>query len=293
MTQSVRPLARAATRPAAVPAPHHYLMCRPTYFDVSYAINVWMDPSRPVRRELAIRQWERLVAVYESLGHQVDLIDPVPGLPDMVFAANGGFVLDGTVLVARFRHAERADESPLYRAWFEANGSRQVAEPELVTEGEGDLAFVDPLILCGTGFRTDPATARQAQRLFGRPVITVELADPRFYHLDTAFCALDDRTVAYYPSAFSADSQQVLDWLFPDAIRADEADALALGLNAVCDGRNVVLSEEATGLAGELAARGFQPVPVDISELRRAGGGPKCCTLELRGLTTRPAGVSG
>jgi N-dimethylarginine dimethylaminohydrolase len=118
------------------------------------------------------------------------------------------------------------------------------------------------------------------------PVITLRLVDPRYYHLDTCLLVLDDSSaaplIAYYPAAFSAGSQRVLARLFPDAVIADPADAACLGLNGVSDGRLVVLPREAVGLGRALAARGFEPVFVDVSELRRAGGGPKCCTLQLR-----------
>ncbi|MBC8090781.1 MAG: amidinotransferase, partial [Pseudonocardia sp.] len=79
-------------------------MCRPVHFAVVYAINPWMRPDLPVDRERAVRQWELLRQTYLDLGHRVDLLDPVPGLPDMVFAANGATVVDGRVLGARFRH---------------------------------------------------------------------------------------------------------------------------------------------------------------------------------------------
>jgi N-dimethylarginine dimethylaminohydrolase len=109
----------------------------------------------------------------------------------------------------------------------------------------------------------------------------LRLVDPCFYHLDTALFALDD-TIAYFPEAFSPGSRAVLERMFPDAIAAGPADAAVLGLNAVCDGRHVVLDAAATGLISELRRRGYEPVPVDLSELRKAGGGAKCCTLELR-----------
>jgi N-dimethylarginine dimethylaminohydrolase len=141
---------------------------------------------------------------------------------------------------------------------------------------------VGPYVLAGTGFRTDLAAHAEAQELFGRPVITLNLVDPHYYHLDTALAVLGS-TVAYLPEAFSPGSQRVLRHLFPDAVIAAPADAAVLGLNAVCDGEHVVLPAQATGLAQQLAARGFQPVPVDLSELLKAGGGPKCCTLEVRG----------
>lgn len=281
--------------PASLPEPamggriataRRYLMCRPTHFRVDYAINPWMDPGVPVDTDLAVRQWEGLVETYRRLGHRVDLIEPVPGLPDMVFAANSGTVVDGCVLGARFRNPQRAAEADHYRRWFLANGYRDVVMPEQVNEAEGDFAWTGRQLLAGTGFRTEPAAHAEAQEVLGVPVVSLRLVDPRYYHLDTALCVLDDSPlaplVAYYPAAFSSGSQRVLRRLFPDAVVADAADAACLGLNAVSDGRNVVLPMEAAGLAARLAERGFTPVFVPIGELRKSGGGPKCCTMELR-----------
>ncbi len=276
----------AVTDPAEWPAhrlasPRRYLMCPPTYFGVTYAINPWMDPSKPVDRETALSQWEELRRTYLRLGHRVDTIEPAPGLPDMVFVANAGLVLDGKVLGARFRNAERAPEVPVYTAGLR----RLVAEPHEpahINEGEGDFIAVGGLLVAGSGFRTELAAHREVQEYFGRPVVTLRLTDPRYYHLDTALAVLDDDTVAYYPQAFSPESRGLLRRLFPDAIEATADDAAALGLNAVSDGYHVVLSAQATGLAATLDRRGYEPVPVDLSELLKAGGGPKCCTLQIR-----------
>ena len=258
-----------------------YLMCRPTYFAVDYAINPWMDPTAPVDTALAIRQWETLRQTYLDLGHPVDEIEPVPDLPDMVFAANGATVVDGRVLAVQFRDPQRADEAPAYRSWFERAGF-EVHEPKHVNEGEGDILLAGDLLLAGTGFRTAHAAHARLQEVFGRPVITLQLVDPRFYHLDTALSVLDEQTVAYLPEAFSPGSQAVLRRLFPDAVLATMADAEVLGLNAVSDGRTVVLPVQATGLASALRDRGYATIGVDLSELRKAGGGPKCCTLTVR-----------
>lgn len=258
-----------------------YLMCRPTYFTVEYAINPWMDPTVPVDPDVAIRQWETLRQTYLDLGHSVELIDPVAGLPDMVFAANGATVIDGRVMAVQFRDPQRADEAPAFQTWFERAGY-EVHEPKHVNEGEGDILLVGDLLLAGTGFRTTHAAHAEVQEFFGRPVITLQLVDPRYYHLDTALCVLDDHTIAYLPEAFSPGSQAVLRRLFPDAILASAADAAVFGLNSVSDGRNVVMPVQATGLAAALRERGYQPVGVDLSELLKGGGGPKCCTLVLR-----------
>jgi N-dimethylarginine dimethylaminohydrolase len=278
----VLPLPRAAEHAERVATPRRYLMCRPEHFSVDYAINPWMDVARGADRALAIRQWEALRRAYLDLGHEVQLIDPEPGLPDMVFAANGGLVIEGQALGARFTHAERRAEGPAYLRWLESAGLKAVAEPVHVNEGEGDFLVVGDLVLAGTGFRTDPGAHGEVQEIFGVPVISLQLVDPRFYHLDTALAVLGDHDVAYYPEAFSPGSRAVLQRLFPDAILASEADATVLGLNAVSDGRNVVLPSAATDLARQLRARGYNPVGVDLSELLKAGGSVKCCTLEIR-----------
>jgi N-dimethylarginine dimethylaminohydrolase len=263
-----------------------YLMCEPKYFAVEYSINPWMDPSEPVSAELAVKQWSELADTYRRLGHRVDTIRPVPGLPDMVFAANSGTVVDGRVLGARFRAPQRTAEADHYRRWFLDHGYRDVVMPTAINEAEGDFAWTGQVLLAGTGFRTDPGAHAEAQEVLGVPVVSLRLVDPRFYHLDTALFVLTegrDAHIAYYPEAFSPGSQQVLARLFPDAIIANAADAECLGLNGVSDGRNVVLPLEATHLAERLIHTGYEPTFVDISELRKSGGGPKCCTMELRG----------
>jgi N-dimethylarginine dimethylaminohydrolase len=258
-----------------------YLMCSPDYFTVQYAINPWMNPDEPVDLALARRQWEQLRAAYAGLGHTVRTIDPEPGLPDMVFAANGATVIGGKVLGARFKHPERHPEGAAYMDWFRRNGY-QVTDPEYVNEGEGDIVFAGRAIIAGYGFRTERDTRIEVERLFGLPVISVKLVDPRYYHLDTALVVLDESTAAYYPAAFDEEAQEALAAHFPELIEAKDEDAEALGLNGLSDGKNVVLPVQARELADQVSAAGFNVVPVDMSEFKKSGGGPKCCTLELR-----------
>lgn len=275
---------RNAEPPARTATPRHYLMCRPDHFTVSYEINPWMDASLPTDRDLAVAQWQELHDLYVSLGHTVELIDPLPDLPDMVFAANGATVLDGVVLSAHFHHEERRGEGPAYLRWFAERGYEAHTATE-VNEGQGDVLLVGGLLLAGTGFRTTLAAHAEVQEVLGRPVISLSLVDPHFYHLDTALTVLDGSEeraeIAYHPAAFSPGSQRVLRRLFPDALTVTAEDAAALGLNAVSDGRHVVVSPQAVTYQDQLRERGFEPIPIDTSELLKGGGGAKCCTLEL------------
>jgi N-dimethylarginine dimethylaminohydrolase len=272
----------AAARPDAPQHARTYLMCPPEHFTVEYMINPWMNPLQPVDGARAMSQWQQLRETFSSLGHTVHLIDPEPGLPDMVFAANGATVIGGKVLGARFRYPQRAAEGTAYLDWFRRSGYQTVQEPSSVNEGEGDIVLAGDAIIAGHGFRSDPAVAGELAELFGLPVISVRLVDPRFYHLDTALCVLGGGVAAYYPAAFDDAGRAALAGQFAELIEAKDADAEVLGLNAVSDGFHVVLPAQAAGLAAQVAAAGFEPVPVDLSELLRAGGGPKCCTLELR-----------
>jgi N-dimethylarginine dimethylaminohydrolase len=259
-----------------------YLMCPPIYFDVTYSINPWMDPGKPVDQPMAFVQWQRIHDQLVELGHTVELIAPVAGLPDMVFAANGATVWADRALVARFRHAQRDAESAACLDWFRARGF-EVRQSMSTNEGEGDYLTVGNWLLAGSGFRTDRRAHVESEEYFGRPVIGVTLVDDRYSHLDTALTVLDEQTVMYYPAAFTPGSQAILRELFPEAIIATDADAEAFGLNAVSDGHHVLMPAGASRLVAQLRAAGFDPISMDVSELLRAGGGVKCCTLELHG----------
>lgn len=255
-------------------------MTAPSFFAVEYAINPWMDTSTPVDTGLAVRQWEELLATYRALGHTVELVEAVAGLPDMVYAANGGLVVNGKAVVARFAYPQRAGEAVAYAEWMAARGF-EPSHTHHTNEGQGDLLVVGSMILAGYGFRTDKRAHAEVAHIMGLPVVSLDLVDPRFYHLDTALAVLDDDTIAYYPPAFSDEARARLRELFPDAIEVSTADAYVLGLNAVSDGRHVVLPATATGFARQLVDAGFEPVPVDLSELLKGGGSVKCCTLEV------------
>ncbi len=268
------------------------LMCEPSYFDVLYEINPWMDASVPTDTALAVAQWRELRDTYMRLGIDVHEIEAVEGLPDMVYAANGATVIDDTAYTASFLFPERQPEAEAYAAWL-AKAGYTVVEATHVNEGEGDFLLVGDVVLAGTGFRSTLASHDELRATFGREVVTLQLTRPEYYHLDTALAVLDSRPgseqIAYLPSAFDAAALAELERRYPDAIIVDEEEAAMLALNIVSNGRDVVLPARATRFAQTLRDRGFQPVGVDLSELLKGGGGVKCCTLELRGVGTAKA----
>jgi len=291
--ESAAASASAATETSTARIQQHrtYLMCRPEHFTVSYTINPWMEPANPTDTAKAIAQWQVLYDTYIALGHDVHLIDPIEGLPDMVYTANGGFIIEGVAYGAKFRFQERVPEGPAFMEWFGENGFH-VVDPVEVNEGEGDFLLVGDTILAGTGFRSTGDSHRELSEVFGKEVVSLNLVDPRFYHLDTAISVLDPvegpdgvakANIAYLPGAFDEEGQRILALRYPDAVRVSDEDGSVFGLNSASDGLNVLISPRAKGFEAQLRERGYNPVLIDLSELLLGGGGIKCCTLELRG----------
>ena len=272
-----------------------FLMCRPEHFAVSYVINPWMDPAswaRDKRAHLAaMREWHALRDKLEELGARVELVAPAPGLPDLVFTANAGVVLDRRVLLARFRHPERGQEEPRFAAAFrdlQARGhidSVHKLPPGVVLEGAGDcvLDAARGLFWMGYGPRSDAAAQHVVRDLFAQEVVALELADARFYHMDTALCPLSGGEVMYLPSAFTAAGRAAIRERVraEDRIEIEMDDGCRLAANAVCAGRSVILSAASARLRAELTARGYRVVETPLPSFLRSGGSAFCLTLRL------------
>ena len=259
------------------------LMSAPDYFEVCYQINPWMDTANQVDRQLAKKQWQDLYQIYqEQLGWQVSLIEPVEGLPDMVFTANGGLVVDGRVALPNFRHYDRQAETEHFAKWFRDHDYQEVLLPRYNFEGEGDALIWQEYILAGYPWRSTQLAHQELANHFQREVISLQLIDARFYHLDTCLTPIDQDTIAIYPAAFSSESIAKLKKLVKRLIMVEPDDALAYGLNAICQGKEIVIPDQAKGLIAEYTKLGFNCWPTAISEFQKSGGGIKCLTLQLR-----------
>ncbi len=263
-----------------------FLMCAPSHYDVDYVINPWMEGNiHRSTKAVAAAQWQQLQEVLA--GHaRVELVEPQPGLPDLVFTANAGVVVDDSVVLARFFHPERQGEEPWFQQWFESQGYRVTLLPaDLPFEGAGD-ALLDRnggWLWAGYGFRSELAAHPLLAEALAVEVLSLRLMDERFYHLDTCFCPLSDGTLLYYPPAFDFYSNRLIETRVPAAKRlvVGEADALAFACNAVNVGRSVILNQASAGLRQQLQTRGYDVVETPLSEFLKAGGAAKCLTLRL------------
>lgn len=270
-----------------------FVMTDASCFDVSYRINPWMKPDAwdEVRAAEAKSASVRLRAALEAAGAHVEMIGAVKGLPDLVFPANAAVVLDGKVLLARFRHPERQGEEPVFRAVFQRLKARGYVQeivdlPEgLFHEGAGDAIWDIERrhFWCGYGPRSSQGALAAVRRTFGREIVPLELATERFYHLDTCFCPLAGGKVLYYPAAFTPQAQATIRQHVPEAnrIEATDEEAAAFCVNAVNIGHRIVMAKAPDSLRQTLRARGYSLTEVDLSPFILSGGAAYCMTLRI------------
>lgn len=260
------------------------LLCPPDYFDVTYVINPWMRLEQPVDKALARRQWTTLHAKLLDLGVKVELIEPVPGLPDMTFAGDGGVAWDGTFVPSNFRHEERRPEARHFERWFAEHGYRIEHLPDhVVFEGLGDVTLNSGFGIIAHGQRTDAAAIPYIERLF--PAVTwlahLELVDPLYFHIGVALQLLDERTGVYVPDAFSAASRKEIEKLPHTMIAVTDEDAEKMTVNAIVIGRELVVNHCSRHVHEQLRDRGFRVHRVDVSEFVKSGGATRCLVLAL------------
>ncbi|MBF1999910.1 MAG: TIGR00300 family protein [Synechococcales cyanobacterium M58_A2018_015] len=263
-----------------------FLMCPPRHYDVDYVINPWMEGNvHKSSRDRAVEQWEKLYRVLKEYA-VVDLIEPQIGVPDMVFTANAGLVLENTAVLSRFYHKERQGEEPFFQQWFEDNGFTVHTLPkDLPFEGAGD-ALLDRegrWLWAGYGFRSELDSHPYLAKWLDIEVLSLRLMDERFYHLDTCFCPLSDGYLLYYPPAFDSYSNRLIEMRVPEAKRivVEEPDAVNFACNAVNVDRTIILNKASDELKQRLTAIGFQVIETPLTEFLKAGGAAKCLTLRV------------
>lgn len=277
-----------STAPAAT-----LMLVDPAHYTVSYVINPWMHPgdwaADPEGHGAHARaSFEALAAALRGAGATLHIVPGAAGQPDMVFPANAAVVLDGRALLAHFACPERQGEEDPYHAALDATGRfTEIGRfPQgCFQEGAGDAIWdrTRQLFWCGYGQRSVRAAADRVASFFGAEIVPLELATPRFYHLDTCFCPLSGGEVLYHPPAFTPAALAAIEARVPPEKRliADAADAAAFCVNAVCLGRTVVMARAPAHVRALLEGAGYAVADVDLDPFIMSGGGAYCMTLRL------------
>lgn len=260
------------------------LMCPPDYYGIEYEINPWMSRQKQADAAQAARQWTRLRSLLEDSGARTLLLEPVRGLPDLVFTANAALIFRDSAVLARFRYPQRQAEEPVDEVWLTQAGFTVHKLPDNVFfEGAGDALFCGDTLFAGYRIRSDVRGHQQIGEMFSCRVIPLELIDPYYYHLDTCFCPLAPGRAIYFPAAFDDYGRQALAASVDELIAVDDEEARRFACNAVVVGRTVVTNSGCPRLHAALIDRGFSPRETPLDEFVKAGGSAKCLTLRLDG----------
>ena len=258
------------------------LMCRPDHFGIEYEINPWMRVEVGVSQALATEQWLTLERTYRELGVETEYVEPQGGLPDMVFTANAAVLWDRKAVLSNFHHPERQGEERHWRMFLQDRGFELYELPRSLSfEGAGDALFLGSRLFCGAGFRTDREAHALVAGILGVELVSLDLVDPRFYHLDTCFCPLDPNTALCALDAFSDASKRVIQEHVPNLIRVPLDVAAGFACNAMPIGQTVVSATSVLSLERHLADAGFRTLGLPMSEFMKSGGGVRCLTLPL------------
>lgn len=262
----------------------HIFMCPPTYYGIEYEINPWMSKARQSDHAVATSQWEALKQTLATTGATISQLEPIAGLPDMVFTANAALVFRNQAVLAHFKYPQRQPEEPYFHAWLENHGWQVAYAPTgMFFEGAGDALFCGDTLYAGYRMRSDARGHQLIGSMLGVRVLPLELVDPYYYHLDTCFCPLAPDEAIYYPAAFDDYACKVLLDTIPKLHAVDESEARNFACNAVVVGKTVVTNTGCGRLQAILRTMGYQPVETPLSEFVKAGGSAKCLTLRLDG----------
>ena len=265
------------------------LMCPPNHFGIEYEINPWMRREVSADNARAVSQWNALVEIFRSLDVKIELLEPQKGLPDLVFTANAGVVRNNVFVPSVFRHVQRQGESPIFIEWFKGHGWKIEPLPSTASfEGAGDALYCGDTLFAGYVHRSEISSHAQLGKLFQCEVLSLELVDSRYYHLDTCFCPLAPGVALYYPGAFDEYGRKVLEANVSTLIPVADEEAQRFGCNAVAIGTHVVHNTDCQKMAVELERLGFQSHATELDEFLKSGGSAKCLTLRLDGEEAAP-----
>ena len=258
-------------------------MCPPNHFSIEYSINPWMK-GEDVDINKAHKQWNFLKSFLEDLGAEVKTIDPHPDYPDMVFTANAGVVHNNSVVLSNFKHKERQGEKAHFRKWFEENEYEVHELPEdMIFEGRGDCFVYRNYLIGGYGQRSEKKSITRAAEILELIPVTVELKDPKFYHIDTCLSIVSEQKgmSIYYPKAFNKNFEKEMSKIDLNLIPVTEKEAKMFACNSVSLKNAVVMPKGCERISLELDRHGYVSAPVPMSEFMKSGGACRCLVLEI------------
>ena len=260
-------------------------MCPPSEFAVPWQINPWMNLENQPNKETAWRQWHKIFEIYQRLRLRVLLIQPIKGLPDMIFTANAAWGRKGNFVISSFRHPERRPEQDYYKTWLESRGFKTTEPPSGINfEGQGDFITTKEAYLFGHGIRSSIEAMDFIKKNMNliKEIIPLKLVNQKFYHLDTCMMYIYPiNAIMYFPEAFDEEGLSRIKNLEANKIEVTQEEAESFICNGIYFEDTIVLGGRTERIAPMLQEKGLEVIITDVSEFKKSGAGIRCLTLFL------------
>ena len=257
-------------------------LCPPTYYDIKYVINPWMDLNNKVDKNMANVQYLELKDTFRKLDIKFDELSPDPNLPDQVYTTDLGHVEGKNFVRANFKYSERQKEATIAEEYFVNKGFSVKKLPDnIFFEGGDILKFGDKYVL-GWGKRTSKEASLEISDLLNVEILPIELTDAYFYHLDTCFAPITNDVALINDRALTKSGIEEIKRLFPTLITTSPEDDVLLACNLLNINGNAVLTQGISKDLKEKLSKFVEVVDtVPMSECLKGGGSVHCISLEI------------
>jgi dimethylargininase len=244
----------------------------------NFASGITASEEGPPELEAAVAQHAAYAGALEGLGLSAQILPADPAFPDGVFVEDTAIIVGGSAVITRPGAAARAGETAAVEralsAWFPEFG--RITSPG--TLDAGDVCETDDLVLIGVSHRTDEAGAQQLAAILDdldRRTALVDIrSTPGLLHLKTGLSYLGEGRMAIAPGLDVPDVLKRFELVFLEAEERYAANCLAI------NGR-VLIPAGAPRFADRLAALGYAPQVLEMSEFRKMDGGLSCLSLRF------------
>jgi len=256
-------------------------------FQVAWQINPHMRMGQVLVAE-AISQHEHFSQALISAGAELLHVPFIHGAFDSVFIKDNAVLTwrngYAVALFANLKYPERQVEQATRCEQLKDLGISVTDICPYKFEG-GDIVAYDKaeVAFLGYGFRTEENAASCVEKFLNKEIITLELIDPHFYHLDTAFTILENGNAIAYKDAFTARSwQKLLDCKSLMSLTCvTREEALKFGLNLVEVGETVIMGRYLPRIKSILESSGKKVLVVPLGQFSLAGGNAACLTSKI------------
>lgn len=266
-----------------------FLMSPPDYYGRLTAIDPWTGHSERVDPARAKEQWEQLVDCIREAGGEVELLEPRPDLPSLVFTGSAALVYaPGKAIILRNDGPRGGHDPAVFLSWFGSRGyAAGTLPPGYHIDGLNIVHAGRKTTLVGLG----PGGMGEAERYLARllrltagiEVLGVPLAGNPPLPLGAGLGNLGGRAWLVYPPVLKAMEGTPARGFFlgRPVIEIKEGDAVCLACNMLAVGETIITGAMSAPLQEGIRAFGFRLECLDLGEFRKAGAGAGSLALPL------------